>query len=512
MMLMSPHPAHMFVQSMSIQAPCQAVAPAPCLGAQPAPAGLPAGLFGSLAGPATLQRRRGQRVLIIEMGFGRLLNPYQTKALVDAGFQIDWVQGLPNPEKAMDSMKEGNGTEMQILAHAGCLKVQEKIISFRPHVLVSASKGAPYMMAAWDNGIWTGPSLMINRHPLLQKLPPNMRVIICQGSRDETYPIKSREELEALIQTGAPNQSMLFYTGDGGYAVGDEQMRLVRYGDSHNQLSLLKYDCLPRLVDALLATHEAPDVNFMRTGVNMSLSPQRLQAEAVLGLTPEAVMAHWQHNGRTLVELPVHSQEFQAVVTLFKSKPKVARAYDSPLAGIWASSNIVRIERVENALQMTQGAVPYFASLKQQLAAQGVACDPGVHTRWAFHGTTHVNSLVHDALGFRPSGAHAEDEDEEEFEQRTTWGAGTYFARDAEYCVDGGFCQPKPNEGGVKKLLLCLLAVGNVTQGDPSFDGTLPIRHSHHRFNAAVDCLHCPEIYITHLRGAAYPAYMLSFL
>merc|ERR1712080_225824 len=55
-------------------------------------------------------------------------------------------------------------------------------------------------------------------------------------------------------------------------------------------------------------------------------------------------------------------------------------------------------------------------------------------------------------------------------------GAGTYFARDAKYVYDGGFCNTLPDGG--KQIILCLLMTGMVCLGDPRHQGVQPILHT----------------------------------
>jgi len=417
------------------------------------------------------------------------MNPWQTQVVLDAGFGLNWAEGFPNPE--FDNV--------DVMSYMPYLV--QLIEETRPHVLVAASKGVPYLMAAWESGVWQGPSVMINRHPLLQRLPLDVRVIMCQGSRDEIYPIESRSELEDLMRSGSANKTMLYYTGDGGSSAPGGPV--CRQGDQHNQESLLHYDCLPRLIDAALAVHEAPDVNFMRSWLTLAFSKERLEAEAYLGYTPEEITSHWSSSGPDeaegglLFKLAEGTNEYNAVHTIFKSSPKVAAAYTTRQT-TWARSRVLKIERVESTPQILDGAVPYQKSLEASLSAQGVEFEAGLHTRWGFHGSSGIDEIVHDPAGFRvaPSG-------------RTVWGLGTYFARDAQYCCDGGFCPIRPD--GTRKVLLCLLSTGMACLGDPSFQGCLPMRQDGIPFDSAVDCLSNPEVYITHMRGAAYPAYVVTF-
>ncbi|CAE7577075.1 PARP10 [Symbiodinium sp. CCMP2592] len=90
------------------------------------------------------------------------------------------------------------------------------------------------------------------------------------------------------------------------------------------------------------------------------------------------------------------------------------------------------------------------------------------------------------------------------------WGSGTYFARDAKYVADGGFCG-QPAADGTRQMLVCLLMTGVPCLGDPDHKGVLPFRNKPHRYNCSVDSLSSPEIFIVQHPGSALPAYLITF-
>jgi poly [ADP-ribose] polymerase 10/14/15 len=168
----------------------------------------------------------------------------------------------------------------------------------------------------------------------------------------------------------------------------------------------------------------------------------------------------------------------------------------------WANTEILKIERVENGPQMSGSAQPYYESLRKCIEDQGLAFEPGVHTRWAFHGTAAVDSIISNPIsGFQPltSGARV----------GTVWGAGTYFARDAKYVLDAGFVQPEAD--GSRRMLVCLLLTGMSCIGDPQHTGVLPHRQKPHHYNSSVDSLNSPEVFIMQHPSSAYPAYVITF-
>mmetsp|Transcript_27333 Transcript_27333/g.63731 ORF Transcript_27333/g.63731 Transcript_27333/m.63731 type:complete len:689 (+) Transcript_27333:116-2182(+) len=447
-----------------------------------------AGLASRKAASQINADRARMRVLIIGPGFGQQLNPQQLAVVQNAGFQVAVIQTVPNPEQPGFMMAQHIGT------------VKHAIDEFQPHLLVSASKGNGYMTECWQNGYWRGPSLMINVNPALRQLPKNIPIVLACGANDETYPVK-RSAVEALVQTGSPNQVFLYFTQNSGRL----PTGYTRQGDMHNMETLKQYECLPRLIDAAVCP-DGPEVSFMRSWANF-LSPARLEAEAYLTYNPDSWRQKFWTNraahDQPLIPLDPGSMEYRMVQTAFLANPVVPRAYTDINPAAWDRTRVMRIERVENELQLEGNARPYYSSLYRAIEDQGVRFEDGTHTRWAFHGSDALESIVTNPMsGFQPlvSGARS----------LALWGPGTYFARDAKYASDGGFCG-KSREG-YNQMMMCLLSIGIPACGDSENRGILPFRQKYNRFNSTVDSLSNPEIYVTQVPGAAYPAYVITFL
>eukprot|EP00933_Yihiella_yeosuensis_P023088 TRINITY_DN18035_c0_g1_i1.p1 TRINITY_DN18035_c0_g1~~TRINITY_DN18035_c0_g1_i1.p1 ORF type:complete len:923 (+),score=149.94 TRINITY_DN18035_c0_g1_i1:76-2844(+) len=434
--------------------------------------------------------RKMHRILIIGPGFGRELNPKQGAMLEEAGFQLKWLVELPNPEAPGFPIGQFLPT------------ITQAIEEFQPHLIACASKGGFYVSALWQTQLWQGPTLMINRNPSVTELPKNANVVIAQGSNDEFYHYP-REHLENLMRTGSANRCFLYYTANSGQLGANRGC--TRYGDKHNMETLKLYDTLPRLVDAALSS-EGPEVQMMRSWRDM-VTNDRLEAESWLGYTP-GVRSLWQStdqkgmDDQILFEVDPSSEEYGKVATLFKAMPSAPRAYPDMNPGMWEYMSILKIERVENGMQEDGSAEPYYKALQRGIENQGLPFQPGLHTRWCFHGSTAIESIVTNPIsGFQPlmSGSRA----------GALWGPGTYFARDAKYVHDGGYCSMLPD--GSKQMMLCLLMNGMVCLGDPDHKGVLPFRQGRHRYNSSVDSLGNPEIFVTQSPGAAYPAYVITY-
>ncbi|CAK0909686.1 unnamed protein product [Prorocentrum cordatum] len=233
------------------------------------------------------------------------------------------------------------------------------------------------------------------------------------------------------------------------------------------------------------------------------LGNERFQAESSLGYTTcDLRRRWWQSTGdggsqqQALYEVPHGCEEHCHVLTIFGSTPKQRRNRHGSILGI---PQVLRVERVENRAQEGGVVAGYLRSLERDLASQGLRLQPGLHTRWVFHGTQAVESILYSAEGFDPKLSRA----------GSVWGLGSYFARDAKYVYGSGFARSLPN--GSNQILLCLLATGMSCLGDVQHTGLLPIRQGSHRYTTSVDSLSNPEFFITPSVGAAYPAYLITY-
>lgn len=431
------------------------------------------------------------RVFVIGPGFGQQLNPRQGAMITNAGYQVCFCHGIPNPEIP-------NFPAFQYLPH-----IKAELDAFQPDVVCCASKGGVYVVGLWQVGYWRGPTVFINAHPTCKHLPEGVPVVLAQGGNDEVYSTP-REELERIVATGTPNLCWLYYSPNSG-STGTGQR--TRMGDFHNMESLLSYDLLPRLIDATLCS-EGPELHMIRSW-HERLTDARLESELWLGYSPEQLRKRWVTRGmneQQLQEVPLGSEEFQQVTGVFMSNPHELPAYRVGPQAIWDRGvRVLSIQRVENGLQLNGSTKPYYESLRRNLEVQGIDFEPGTHTSWAFHGAQPeaIESIVSNPLaGFQPlaSGSRSAN----------VWGSGTYFARDAKYVVDGGFTSPAPD--GSRKILMCLLMTGMPCVGDPGHKGVLPFRSKPHRYNSSVDSLSSPEIFIVPHPGSALPAYLITFV
>lgn len=323
----------------------------------------------------------------------------------------------------------------------------------------------------------------------------------------------------------------------------EQQLSLGPSGDGHDPASIYHDHCLLRLIDAALEPQ--PEPTFIASYPQL-LTNDRRQAEETLGLLPESlVCATAEHlNAFTdapnralplLAAVPEGSDEWRSVAAVFYARHR-SEYHADEFKYPWSPDNVklTMIERVQNLAQLSA-----FRTRKDAIVAgleeAGVKLPSASCMRWGFHGATHdaIESIVRDPIsGFQ--GVMVD---------RTVWGRGLYFARDAIYSyyatgmnrvpmvrpkshmarpmVFGsrrwspqwplaqvarafaeasflhtgtmqppGFCELKD---GVVKILLCQLVTGLTCAADQDMK-LLPMFKKPMRYHSSVDSLSNPQV------------------
>jgi len=457
--------------------------------------------------------RHLHRLLLIKPGFGIEATPEQIAFLRRGGWCEINECDAPFPESSGFDM----GNSIQIIVEA--------IELCRPHAVIAASKGGAYLLELWRRG-YQIPSVMINLHPRCQQLPPDSVAIICHGSRDTTF-ARDQRSIEELMQVSNPRCHFFYYSGDSGPLPSG---RYLRIGDQHEMASLLQHDLLNRLIDAAIAggsklkadlpdksedhlleqNTEFPDQYIMQTWCGF-ISQQRRASEEFLGYSMCQLSRFWQARARNtnhcLFTVDLDSLEGRAVQEIFLAESPEPRHYkrkNEP--DQWGESRVLRVQRVQNSFHRESAQVRRDA-VRTSLTQQGVVFKAGVHVRWLFHGpgnTTAVDSIANTLDGFNPlvSGSAVGQ----------MWGAGVYFARDAQYTAWPPYVVQL--DSGERQIFLCLIETGISCLASPEHVGMgclLPFRCGHHRYNSTVDSLSNPEIFIVQYGCQAVPAYLITF-
>jgi len=308
-----------------------------------------------------------------------------------------------------------------------------------------------------------------------------------------------REDLEDFARTGGPTKTLLYLSTSGISVRPGKQPSFTRLGDGHAAPeSLCHDDCLPRLIDA--AASGKPEESLHESWV-LRAPEERRAGETFLGHDPQSFKRLWIGEdmpgglGCRHQVLP-DSDEFFAVQQIFRSNP-ADKAYN--FGHDWAGKQIRSIARVQAQGQL-DALDSYYMSVQKSLEAQGTLFVNGVHTRWLFHGSRAIDSIVSDPLnGFKVT-----------LSKTAMWGAGSYFARDAQYPDDHGFFG-EPRADGTKDMLLCLVVTGMSVLGDEAF-AIQPYRNgTQHRYNSFVDSMSNPEIFVVNRSCAVLPAYVITY-
>ena len=339
--------------------------------------------------------RSEKRLLVIGPGFGQgspdLLARQKMVHLRTAGFVL--LSIFPSDPKRPDHDFA-----------AGVAECVAALFSFKPHAVISGSRGGMYLMELWRllgaaGGLlhgWNGASVMLNAHPSCVALPKRTPVIVVHSSGDTVFR-RSRHDVESMVKVAGCSSACMYFTAGSAGSTGTATPAKVP--DNHSEMqSLLVNDLLLRLVDAVIdvapnssALGINPEFNLHRSW-RLLLSPARRAAEEALGLTPRAwVKRHpWASDGRgasNLFEVDAGSAEFAAVSAIFASDPTLPPYYRPAVVGTpWSQVPRVRsIFRVENrghegfAAQMEE-------SIETALRHSGLSFTGGVHSRWLFHG------------------------------------------------------------------------------------------------------------------------------
>jgi hypothetical protein len=445
--------------------------------------------------------RSSKRIMVISPGMGMIANPAVGRMIWTAKFDVFVNYAVQNPEPL-----DQDGVDRQ------CEVILQDIKKFKPHALITGSKGGRYLLELWKRmektgsplDGWNGAAVMINAHPACTRLPKNIPIVVVHGSKDTIFE-RGRESLDALISTGGHSSCLLYYTAGGG-APGHP-------ADNHDKLlTLLDNDTLPRLLDAVIDKSIAvgttnPEYNFMSTWRNL-LQRKRKDSEDFLGhKTDQIVLKHWNNKTNSLATVEVvtqKSKEYECVETIFRTggieQSFHSKSMNWPAIPYVQNANILSVNRIENGGQELMWRSKY-ESLESSLHAEGMRMTGGVHTRWLFHGTDETSTwkiAKNPQSGFAPLASTA-----------ALWGRGVYFARDSEYSDAYGFA--RISSDGTKHIIMCLVLTGMSCLG---FDKTLlhtKNRDNDRTYDSLIDCIANPEIFVVADGSCAYPAYVIHY-
>ena len=161
--------------------------------------------------------------------------------------------------------------------------------------------------------------------------------------------------------------------------------------------------------------------------------------------------------------------------------------------------NLSEVERIEQGLLEEQNQ-ERLAAVSRSLRQQNIDFEAGVHARWLFHGTDSLDKIIRDPLNAFSMALAGSSTGQ-------IWGTGIYLARDAVYSND---YTKQRNPDGSKRMLLCLVATGNICAAGPELR-ILPDRRGFFKYDSSVDSLSNPEIHVVNNAAHVTPAYVITY-
>lgn len=276
----------------------------------------------------------------------------------------------------------------------------------------------------------------------------------------------------------------------------------------HVPTSLLLHDCLPRLVDSLLATSSSPGSAFQASS-RAFLSLERVAAENGLGWHPNTLRSRFVGTeDDTRVEVQRGSDEFRRVECIFKADPApgVDRFY-FPNRGT-SDLTITKIERVQNR------------KLRRPHARRRQG-GPRVGRRAVRGGRALAVALSRDRRCRRPRehrrqpGRWLRPARWASAMAASTCGATvpTLRATPRTLSTHAGYGRDCLDDDGCKMLLLCLVECGLSCVGEEHMRIMPKVHPTRGKWRQLtyVDYASNPEIFVVGRGEQVYPAYIIHF-
>ncbi|XP_067392181.1 protein mono-ADP-ribosyltransferase PARP12-like [Emydura macquarii macquarii] len=181
--------------------------------------------------------------------------------------------------------------------------------------------------------------------------------------------------------------------------------------------------------------------------------------------------------GYKLVEISNTTSEYKEIKDLFDKTMKGYRIY--------------RLQRIQNP-----SLWQVFQWQKEQMRKTNRGKD--VDERLLFHGTStsHLHAICEQNFDWRICGTHG-----------TSYGRGSYFARDADY--SHRYCQSDTRS---KAMFVARVLVGETVQGSHNYLRPPPRPNDPNRFyDSCVDSPVNPSIFVIFEKHQIYPAYIIDY-
>ncbi|XP_041935243.1 protein mono-ADP-ribosyltransferase PARP12-like [Alosa sapidissima] len=197
-------------------------------------------------------------------------------------------------------------------------------------------------------------------------------------------------------------------------------------------------------------------------------------------IIPESLPDYWDPHllppvGYERIKLDTASPEYSNVLNRF----------DKTMAGC----NILSVERIQNL------ALWKFFNLQKDDMETKAGRD--VLERFLFHGTKseYVDAICRENIDWRVCG-----------ENGTSYGRGSYFARDAKYS------NQYTDLTGTQSMFVCRILVGDFTLGHPDYNKP-PFKDEEKTaaFDSCVNKIQNPSIFVVFEKNQIYPEYLIQY-
>ncbi|CAK0879273.1 unnamed protein product [Prorocentrum cordatum] len=446
--------------------------------------------------PTSAVDRSRARVLVLEAGFGRAGNTGRSAVLEQAGYQLRWASLAP-----AELGVSGAPTAPQLEG------IREQIADFQPDVVVAAAAGTACVAALWGAGCWAGPTVLVDVHPSCRRAcrrgsPSCWRAARAGGRtrrrRRSWRPCWPRAPGATASCTARPPPERGCWRRRA--SRGAPAARRTPCASTIACRASSMRRCAPRGPRCTCSAAGAPSsaASAARRSGSWGTAPSACAA----GGARQAAGAWTTRN----------CSECRPRATSFASwrRPSGPRRARRRAAATARRRGVGQGQGHGGAPRRERGGVRAEHEALPRVRAQ-VLGGPGYRVR---AGDPHVLGIPRSGRGHHPDHRQRSYHRAPLAASGTSggsapWGSGTYFARDARRAVAGGLC-PRAADG-TRSVLLCLLTTGVPCLGDPQHRGVLPMRHSPHRYNCAVDSLSSPETYVLQHPGAAHAAYLITF-
>ncbi|XP_029617380.1 protein mono-ADP-ribosyltransferase PARP12 isoform X2 [Salmo trutta] len=150
--------------------------------------------------------------------------------------------------------------------------------------------------------------------------------------------------------------------------------------------------------------------------------------------------------------------------------------------------NIHTIKRVQNPILWK-----FYVLQRDQMESSGTS----INEKQLFHGTDskHVDSICRNNFDWRLCGTNG-----------TSFGKGSYFARDAKYS------HSYTSQSGLRSMFVCRVLVGDYTEGNSSYVRPPPKETGGSIFyDSCVDNIKDPKVFVVFEKYQVYPEYLIEY-